>query len=195
MHNTKADVKRTKKKYDKALNSIVQVPHKSLSKKLNHISPSKAQTGVMKTTIKKLKAVLDQIGYGLGIAANQLGLHQRVFLIDLSKVPESETKGKFFSKIPNSSYAVFISARITPTVDQEYYETVEACLSLATRAFLVMRTKEVIVRYVGLDGKTHRIEADGLLAQILQHEIDHTNGFTIKDIAHKELLNVEDKVE
>lgn len=191
----KLAIKRTDKKKAKALNSIVQVPHKILGKKLNLISSSNSQSGAIKKTIKSLKYILDQIGFGLGIAANQIGSTHRVFLIDLTKIPEEEYKGKNLSILPNSDYAVFISARLTPTINQEYYETVEACLSLREKAFLVMRTKDVVLRYIGLDGVIRRLEASGLLAQVIQHEVDHTNGFTIQDIAHKELLSVEDKVE
>jgi peptide deformylase len=57
----------------------------------------------------------------------------------------------------------------------------EGCLSIPDYYEEVERPLRVKVKYLDLDGKTHEIEADGLFATCLQHEIDHTNGVLFID--------------
>ena len=57
----------------------------------------------------------------------------------------------------------------------------EGCLSIPEITEEVERPAQVRVRYVDLDGKEQLIEAEGLLARVLQHEIDHTNGVLFID--------------
>jgi peptide deformylase len=61
----------------------------------------------------------------------------------------------------------------------------EGCLSIPEYYEEVTRPAGVTVRYMDLDGKQHEIEATGLLATCLQHEIDHTNGVLFIDYLSK----------
>lgn len=105
---------------------------------------------------------------GIGLAAIQIGVGKRVITLDLSK------------KEDNQEPQVFINPEITWASDKTAkYE--EGCLSIPEYYEEVERPAEVKVKYMDLDGKKHEIEAKGLLATCLQHEIDHTNGVLFID--------------
>jgi peptide deformylase len=121
--------------------------------------------------IKKLVDDLFETMYkapGIGLAAIQIGVPKRVITMDLSK------------KEDNHAPQVFINPEITWMSDQtETYE--EGCLSIPEYYEEVERPAEVKVKYLGLDGKSHEVQAKGLLATCLQHEIDHINGVLFID--------------
>ena len=105
---------------------------------------------------------------GIGLAAIQIGLARRVVVIDLS------------SKDENSEPMTFINAEIVEASEERsIYE--EGCLSIPEYYAEVERPARVRVRYLDETGAAREIEADGLLATCLQHEIDHTNGITFID--------------
>ena len=105
---------------------------------------------------------------GIGLAAIQIGVPKRVVTMDLSK-KEDEHKP-----------LVFINPEVTWTSeDKSNYE--EGCLSIPEYYEEVERPAKVKVKYLDLDGKAHEIEAKGLLATCLQHEIDHLNGVLFID--------------
>src|SRR4051794_19868815 len=100
---------------------------------------------------------------GIGLAAIQIGVPQRVVTMDLAKKDEP--------KAP----LVFINPEVIWKSDEKMiYE--EGCLSIPEYYEEVERPSAVKVKYLDLDGKQHEIEASGLFATCLQHEIDHTNG-------------------
>ncbi len=105
---------------------------------------------------------------GIGLAAIQVGIAQRVVTMDLSK------------KEGDQKPLVFINQEIVwQSVEVAKYE--EGCLSIPEYYEEVERPAEVKVKYLDIDGKTHEIKAAGLLATCLQHEIDHTNGVLFID--------------
>jgi peptide deformylase len=105
---------------------------------------------------------------GIGLAAIQIGVPQRVVTMDLAK--------KEGEKEPQ----VFINPEIVwASEEKSVYD--EGCLSIPEYYEEVERPQKVKVRYLDLDGKQHEIEADGLLATCLQHEIDHLNGVLFID--------------
>ena len=105
---------------------------------------------------------------GIGLAAIQVGVPQRVITMDLAKQDEP--------KAP----LVFINPEITrASAETATYD--EGCLSIPEYYEQVERPKAVNVKYLDLDGNEHEIEADGLLATCLQHEIDHINGVLFID--------------
>jgi peptide deformylase len=105
---------------------------------------------------------------GIGLAAIQIGVAKRVVTMDLSK------------KEDNHEPQVFINPEIVWKSDETAkYE--EGCLSIPEYYEEVERPKEVKVKYLDRDGKPAEIEATGLLATCLQHEIDHINGVLFID--------------
>jgi peptide deformylase len=105
---------------------------------------------------------------GVGLAAIQLGEPKRIVTLDLAKKDQP--------KEPR----VFINAEVTwKSQEKRVYE--EGCLSIPEYYEEVERPSEVKVKYLDIDGKPQQIEATGLLATVLQHEIDHTNGILFID--------------
>jgi peptide deformylase len=105
---------------------------------------------------------------GIGLAAIQIGELRRVVTMDLAKKDE-----------PQAPQA-FINPEIVWKSDaKSTYE--EGCLSIPEYYEEVERPAAVKVRYMDVDGKTQEIEATGLLATCLQHEIDHLNGVLFID--------------
>ncbi len=100
--------------------------------------------------------------HGIGLAANQVGILKRMIVIDLQ---ENDTKEPYFL--------------INPKIIEHSEETVigeEGCLSVPDQRYKVERYAKVKVKYLDKDGKENVIDADGLFAVCLQHEIDHLDG-------------------
>ncbi|KAB0682679.1 peptide deformylase [Aureimonas leprariae] len=105
---------------------------------------------------------------GIGLAAVQVGEPIRMLVIDVS--------GEDEEKRPQ----VFLNPDIVRRSDEmSTYE--EGCLSIPDYYAEVERPATVTARFLGLDGEMHEIEADGVLATCLQHEIDHLNGVLFID--------------
>ncbi|MBB4275253.1 peptide deformylase [Rhizobium mongolense] len=105
---------------------------------------------------------------GIGLAAIQVGVPRRILVIDVSREGEE--------KQPQ----VFINPKIVKSSDERsVYE--EGCLSIPDYYAEVERPATVSVEYLDRDGKEQTVEADGLLATCLQHEIDHLNGVLFID--------------
>ena len=105
---------------------------------------------------------------GIGLAAIQIGEPRRIVTMDLAKKDEPRQP------------QVFINPElISQSGDKNVHE--EGCLSIPEYYEEVARPAEVKLRYLDLDGKQHQIEADGLLATCIQHEIDHLDGVLFID--------------
>jgi peptide deformylase len=105
---------------------------------------------------------------GIGLAAIQIGVPLRVVTIDLAK--EEEEKRPL----------VLINPEIIWS-SEELNVHEEGCLSIPEYYEEVERPARVKLRYTGLDGATQEIEADGLLATCVQHELDHLDGVLFID--------------
>src|SRR5664279_4989706 len=105
---------------------------------------------------------------GIGLAAIQIGEPKRVVTMDLAKKDDP--------KEPQ----VFINPELIGTsADKNIHE--EGCLSIPEYYEEVERPAAVKLRYLDLDGKQHEIDAGGLLATCIQHEIDHLDGVPFID--------------
>jgi len=100
---------------------------------------------------------------GVGLAAIQVGSDKQVLVYD--EKPTESDRG----------YGVIINPRIVETEGQIISEN-EGCLSVPDFRSDVKRAARIVVEGVDRDGKSLRFEADGFLAIVLQHEIDHLNG-------------------
>lgn len=99
---------------------------------------------------------------GIGLAAPQIGVPLRVFVIDLS-----------VGRDPNG-LIVMINPEWVERDGMQLEE--EGCLSLPGFTATVPRPKRAVVRGWNRDGETHEVEGMGLLARALQHEMDHLDG-------------------
>jgi len=105
---------------------------------------------------------------GIGLAAVQVGTPKRIIVMDLD-----QKEGK-------KNWRVFINPKILWASDEKaVYE--EGCLSVPEIYDDVERAARIKAEYLDLDGKKVEIEADGLLATCLQHEMDHLEGILFID--------------
>jgi peptide deformylase len=97
---------------------------------------------------------------GIGLAATQVDVHQRIIVIDVSETPDQ--------------LLVFINPEITASNGLSDYD--EGCLSVPDVYGKVSRAESITVKALGADGKTFTMDASGLLAVCIQHEMDHLQG-------------------
>jgi peptide deformylase len=97
---------------------------------------------------------------GIGLAATQVDVHKRVIVIDISE--------------DKSDLRVFINPQILNSCGTQSYE--EGCLSVPGVYETVTRAERVTVEALDTQGKTFTLEAEGLLAVCIQHEMDHLLG-------------------
>ncbi|WP_163266005.1 peptide deformylase [Chelativorans alearense] len=105
---------------------------------------------------------------GIGLAAIQVGEPRRLLVLDVAE------------KDAPPAPQVFINPEIVARSDERSVHE-EGCLSIPDYYAEVERPAAVTVKYVDLDGKEQVVEADGILATCLQHEIDHLNGVLFID--------------
>ena len=122
--------------------------------------------------IKTLVADMFETMYeapGIGLAAIQVGVPRRIVTMDLAKKEEEEKEPR-----------VFVNPEILwKSEEKAIYE--EGCLSIPEFYEEVERPTQVRVKYLDLEGRVQELEAFGLLATCLQHEIDHLNGVLFID--------------
>jgi len=99
---------------------------------------------------------------GLGLAANQVGVLKRVFVVDLAVI--DMTKG----------LQAFINPEIVETSGETEYE--EGCLSFPGIYQKIERPARVVIRAFDVDGKQFEMEAEGMAARAILHEYDHLEG-------------------
>jgi peptide deformylase len=134
-------------------------------------------TDEVKTFVKNLYDTMYNAD-GIGLAANQVGSSHAITVIDIGDLEEDDIKaGKKTRKTP----PITLINPVIEAFSDEKTEFEEGCLSLPTFRDKVTRPVGVQVRFYDLDMKEHRIETDGLLARVMQHEIDHLNGLYFFD--------------
>ena len=147
-----------------AVRDILIIPDKRLRLKSE---PVKAVDKALRTLVNDMFETM-YAAPGIGLAAIQVAVPRRIITMDLAKKEEE--------KQPR----VFINPEILWRSDEKAtYE--EGCLSIPEIYEDVERPSRVRVKYLDLDGKPQEVEADGLFATCLQHEIDHTNGVLFID--------------
>ncbi len=104
---------------------------------------------------------------GVGLAANQVGVSRQLAVVDVS------------ARDGESSLMVLINPEIVCLEGEETYE--EGCLSLPDYTTVVKRAMKVTVKGTNRHQEPVEIEAEGILARALQHEIDHLNGVLLID--------------
>ncbi|WP_137046580.1 peptide deformylase [Pseudolabrys sp. FHR47] len=147
-----------------AIRDILIIPEK----KLRLVSePIKAFDKPLRTLVDDMFETMYEAP-GIGLAAIQIGEPVRVVTIDVAKKDDP--------KAPQ----VFINPEIVwSSEEHSVYE--EGCLSIPEYYEEVERPAKVRVKFFDADGKPQELEADGLLATCLQHEIDHLNGVLFID--------------
>ena len=145
------------------IRSILIYPNPELKKK-------SAPVTVITDAVRELARDLAETMYdapGIGLAAPQIGVHQRVIVIDVSAKDEPP------------QLIVAINPVIIHAEGETYEE--EGCLSVPKYAANVHRHARVVVKALDLDGVERTWRTDDLLAIAFQHEIDHLDGILFVD--------------
>ena len=140
------------------------------------VTLSKAE---LATVVADMYETMDNVD-GVGLAAPQIGITQRLVVIRIPARTEKRRDGSFVEIEPEQTYTM-----IDPVITQRAESTAtgsEGCLSLPGRYAPVKRDAWVTCEYRDLKGRHLRIRrATGLLARAIQHEIDHLNGVLFTD--------------
>jgi peptide deformylase len=146
-----------------AIRTILRYPDKRLRDKALPVA-------VVDDDIRKLCDDMAETMYaapGVGLAAPQIGVSKRIFVIDIASADEK------------SDLRVFINPEFVEREGETVWE--EGCLSFPGIHEEVQRAAKVTVRATGLDGKPFEVSAEGLLAIAIQHEYDHLEGTLMVD--------------
>ncbi len=136
---------------------------------LHHPDPrlrqvAKALARVDKAALKLIDDMFETMyaAPGVGLAATQVGVAQRIAVMDCAQ-DRSQPEPR-----------VMVNPEILEQSEPE--EVTEGCLSVPEHQDKLKRYKKVRVRALDRDGKPYEMEAEGLLAQCIQHEVDHLDG-------------------
>lgn len=143
------------------LYDIIKIPDAVLKETAQVVNT--IDTNLQKQMDRMLATMYD--APGIGLAANQVGLLNRVLVMDLSRRDEDEEAAPI--------------CMVNPEIIHESEEMSimeEGCLSIPQQYGEVERPAIVRVKYLDYDGKEAELEATGLLSHCVQHEIDHLNG-------------------
>ncbi len=155
-----------------ALREIVTVPNDVLRRKARKITEFDKE---LQKTIDDMIETMREAP-GVGLAAPQVGLSERLVVVEYEEDDEKEDS-------PKKLYVV-----VNPEVISTSEETemgIEGCLSVPGLVGEVERSLEIVVRGQNRRGQPVKIKANGWLARIFQHEIDHLDGILYTDRATK----------
>ncbi len=114
---------------------------------------------------------------GIGLAANQIGLLERIIVIDLNPDRDHDLLERD---------VLFMINPIINHYSNKKTLLEEGCLSVNQQLVQVSRPDSIVCTYFTINGKQKTIKARGLLAKVIQHEIDHLNGKLIIDFLDEE---------
>lgn len=157
------------------MKEIVQTGDPVLRKIAKEVSTAEIEGAKIKEIIKKMKSALLRQKDGVALAAPQIGVSLRIFVvsgkvIDLLKGVDVE-HGEYKKREDE----VYINPKITK-LSKDKIMMEEGCLSARFLYGKIERAKKVNIEAVNTKGKTFRRGASGLMAQIFQHETDHLDG-------------------
>lgn len=117
---------------------------------------------------------------GVGLAAPQIGLPIRMFLVDTTPFAEDEELTKEEQEALDGFKRVFINAKIVEEEGDEWVFN-EGCLSIPDVREDVFRKPIITIEYLDEHFKAHKQSFDGLIARVIQHEYDHIEGVLFTD--------------
>ena len=112
---------------------------------------------------------------GIGLAAPQIGVLKRIFVMDCAKREATEDE----PEVPPNP--IFLANPEIIWSSEELSEYEEGCLSIPEVYEMVTRPAEVAIRYLDRDNAEQELSCSGIMATCLQHEIDHINGVLFID--------------
>lgn len=118
--------------------------------------------------------------HGVGLAAPQIGLSVRIFMVDATPFADDEDLTAQEQIQLKEFKRVFINAKILEETGKEWAFN-EGCLSIPDVREDVIRKDTITIRFLDENFKTHEETYNGLLARVIQHEYDHIEGILFTD--------------
>jgi peptide deformylase len=118
--------------------------------------------------------------FGVGLAAPQIGLPIRMFLVDTTPFSEDEALTEEEQEVLKGFKRVFINAKIVNEEGDEWAFN-EGCLSIPDVREDVFRKPNITIEYLDENFEPHSESFDGLIARVIQHEYDHIEGILFTD--------------
>lgn len=154
------------------IREIITVPHETLRLKSRKVTSFGAD---LQTLIDDMVETM-RAAPGVGLAAPQVNVSQRVIVVEFAESEEDE-------EITPELY-ICVNPKITPSSTEPAVGT-EGCLSIPGIVGDVSRPDVITVKYLNRHGQPMKLKATGWLARIFQHEVDHLNGVLFVDLAEK----------
>ncbi len=146
-----------------AVLEILKYPHPLLKKRSKEVDRI---DGEVKKLIRNMAETMVDVN-GVGLAACQVGIPQRIIIVDVSPID------------PKQGLFAMINPEIISGEGEVEHE--EGCLSVPDCLEKIKRREKIHVRGISPEGKEMEVSGEGILAFALQHEIDHLNGVLILD--------------
>jgi peptide deformylase len=159
-----------------AIRTIVTLPEPVLRRKARPVT----------NFDKNLQTLIDDMvdtmrdAPGVGLAAPQVGVSERVIVVEYAE-PEEVEEGQEPKEVEPKLY-VMVNPEIVKA-SRETVKGVEGCLSIPMLVGEVERAEKVRIKGFNRHGQPMKLKAEGWLARIFQHEIDHINGVVFTDLA------------
>jgi peptide deformylase len=151
---------------------IVSIGNPVLRQKIKNVTPALRKTKNFQKFLKGMVRCMHQ-AHGVGLAANQVGVNQRALVMECEG-------NKRYPKVASVALQTYLNARIV-----NYSKTLqkgwEGCLSIPGFRGIVPRSQSVAFEAITPDGKKVHKTVHGFEARIIQHEVDHLNGFFYVD--------------
>lgn len=151
---------------------IYEYPHPALKKVAEPVTSFDSS---LQELCQKMLSTMYQ-SHGVGLAAPQVGINKRIFVIDIdfecNEIEQDNGEVKY--EYQNFNPRIFINPKLNNLTGETFFE--EGCLSFPGVYENVKRANKVEVDYNDPDGKNHALEAEDFLAVCIQHENDHLDG-------------------
>ena len=147
-----------------------------LRQKATEVTAEEFGTDALKSLVKDMSDTLRTTEHGVAIAAPQIGVSKRVFVV----------LGNILANKERTDMSVEDVAFINPTFirrSKKQGRFDEGCLSVPQQFGTVVRSEKVILKAYTPEGDEFEMSAEGLLAEIFQHEVDHLEGVLFIDSA------------
>jgi len=155
------------------MKKIVQMGTHVLREQAQHIEPSKIKSQEIQKIISEMHESLETQNDGVALAAPQIGESYQIFIV-----------APFIFEEPEKEHLVYINPVITKRSKKTQWMH-EGCLSCRWKVGEVKRSLIATVHAYDVNGNAFTQSADGLLAHIFQHEIEHLQGILFIDNARK----------
>lgn len=156
-----------------AILKISRLGHPVLRERARELSTDEIRSPEIGRLIQDMIETMREYG-GIGLAAPQVHRSVRLAVVEFS---EDSAR---YPEMGMQPLAVFINPKVT-VLDPQEQSYWEGCLSIPELRGLVHRSRKIRVDYLDIEGKNETLEAEGFLATVLQHELDHLSGFLFVD--------------